>query len=56
MVQLSESPGRYGPGVLAGQHTVALLKELGYTEEQITNLKAREVVFWEATDPIGSLR
>ena len=42
---LSETPGRLAPGCLRGQHTEAILQELGYTEEQIAELEAKKVVF-----------
>jgi crotonobetainyl-CoA:carnitine CoA-transferase CaiB-like acyl-CoA transferase len=43
--ELSETPGRIAPGCLAGQHTRALLGELGYSEERIEDLLASRVVF-----------
>ncbi len=42
---LSETPGRVAAGCLRGQHTEAILQELGYTEEQIAGLVAKKVVF-----------
>ena len=47
VVDLSDSSGRAGPGPLKGQHTRPLLRELGYTDEQIHELKQRKVVDWE---------
>jgi len=44
-VTMSETPGRLAPSCLAGQHTVALLAELGYTDEEITALKATGAAF-----------
>ena len=40
---------RYGPSPLAGEHTDALLKELGYTAAEITHLRETGVV---ASEPI----
>jgi crotonobetainyl-CoA:carnitine CoA-transferase CaiB-like acyl-CoA transferase len=42
---LSETPGRIAPGCLRGEHTDAILRELGYNEEQIAELEAKKVVF-----------
>ena len=47
LVSFSETSGRAGPGPLKGQHTRAILKELGYAEEQILDLRERKVVDWE---------
>ena len=44
LVTFSQTPGRYGPGVLAGEHTDAILTELGYGREAIADLRARGVV------------
>ena len=47
VVDFSEATGRAGPGPLKGQHTRPILKELGYTDEQIHDFKQRKVVDWE---------
>ena len=47
VVDFSETAGKAGPGPLRGQHTRPILKELGYTDEQIGDLKQRKVVDWE---------
>ena len=47
VVTFSETSGRVGPGPLKGQHTRPILRELGYTNEQILDLKQRKVVDWE---------
>ncbi|WP_448625041.1 CaiB/BaiF CoA transferase family protein [Geodermatophilus sp. URMC 64] len=44
-VEMSETPGRVAPGCLAGQHTRALLAELGYSEERIEQLLDSRAVF-----------
>ena len=49
VVDFSETSGRAGPGPLKGQHTRPILRELGYTDEQIHDLKQRKVVDWEET-------
>ena len=47
VVGFSEASGRAGPGPLKGQHTRPILRELGYTDEEIADLKQREIVDWE---------
>ena len=47
VVSFSETSGRAGPGPLMGQHTRPILRELGYSDDQISDLKARRVVDWE---------
>ena len=47
VVTFSETSGRVGPGPLKGQHTRPILRELGYTHEQILDLKQQKVVDWE---------
>ena len=42
---LSETPGRLAPGCLRGQHTHAILAELGYSPEEIDKLESNNVVF-----------
>lgn len=49
LVRLSSTPARPGAGVLAGQHTRQLLRELGYAAPEIDDLYARRVV---ASEPV----
>ncbi len=44
-VTLSSTPGRVAPGCLPGQHTDALLAELGYSEQEIACLKQSRTTF-----------
>jgi crotonobetainyl-CoA:carnitine CoA-transferase CaiB-like acyl-CoA transferase len=46
-VSFSEMRGRVAPSPLLGQHTDAILTELGYTDEEIVQLKADNVVLAE---------
>jgi crotonobetainyl-CoA:carnitine CoA-transferase CaiB-like acyl-CoA transferase len=39
-ITFSETPGRVAPGCWTGQHTQAVLSELGYTSEEIAKLDA----------------
>ncbi|MGK2965146.1 MAG: CaiB/BaiF CoA transferase family protein [Tepidiformaceae bacterium] len=43
----SDTPVQYGPGVLGGEHTDALLRETGYDAEAIAGLWQRGVVWSE---------
>ena len=47
VVVFSETSGATGPGPLKGQQTRPILRELGYSDEQILDLKERRVVDWE---------
>jgi crotonobetainyl-CoA:carnitine CoA-transferase CaiB-like acyl-CoA transferase len=47
LLGFSESPLYCGAGVLAGQHTDALLRELGYDEATIARLRTDKVVWSE---------
>lgn len=47
LVHFSEMPGRFGPAVLAGQHTRQIMRELGYSNEEIEDYKRRGIVNWE---------
>ncbi len=53
VVELSLTPARVGPGPLRGQHTRAILGELGYSETRIDELKAGRVVDWEEVAPLA---
>ncbi len=50
IVRVNGGLDAYGPGVLAGEHTDALLAELGHTDAEITSLRAARVV---ASEPVG---
>ena len=47
VVSFEKNPGRYGGGMLAGEHTDQILGELGFDAEQITGLRDRGVVWSE---------
>jgi crotonobetainyl-CoA:carnitine CoA-transferase CaiB-like acyl-CoA transferase len=48
VAKFSDMNGRVEPGCLNGQHTEAILAELGYDDDAIAGLKARQVVFGRA--------
>jgi crotonobetainyl-CoA:carnitine CoA-transferase CaiB-like acyl-CoA transferase len=47
VVGFSETEGKAGPAPLRGEHTRPVLKELGYTDDQIWDYKQRGIVDWE---------
>ena len=47
VVEFSETAGKASPAPLKGEHTRPVLKELGYTDDQISDFKERGVVDWE---------
>ena len=47
LLRFSHTQSHAGPGVLKGQHTRPVLRELGYSEERINDLRERGVVYWE---------
>jgi crotonobetainyl-CoA:carnitine CoA-transferase CaiB-like acyl-CoA transferase len=49
-VALSDTPGRLAPGSLVGQHTEAILTELGYPPDRIDELLTRGAVFGPPRD------
>ncbi|MBV9509263.1 MAG: hypothetical protein JO303_03145, partial [Caulobacteraceae bacterium] len=44
-VTLSRTPARVGAASLVGQHTRAILEELGYSTAEIDDLAARKVIY-----------
>jgi crotonobetainyl-CoA:carnitine CoA-transferase CaiB-like acyl-CoA transferase len=49
LLEFSETPGQARPYCELGEHTRALLDELGYDDAAITELKDAEVVTWPAS-------
>jgi len=47
VVGFSETAGKAGPAPIKGEHTRPVLKELGYTDGQITDFKERGIVDWD---------
>ena len=47
VLNFSETPGEVRGGILRGQHTKPILHDLGYTDDQIDELRAKGVLDWE---------
>ena len=47
ILEFSETPCVAGPGIMRGQHTIPILTELGYSEDQIHQMRAKGVLDWE---------
>jgi crotonobetainyl-CoA:carnitine CoA-transferase CaiB-like acyl-CoA transferase len=46
IVSFSESALTLGPGNLCGQHTRSIMAELGYSDAEIADLRARNIIGW----------
>ena len=47
ILSFSRTPSKPGGGIIRGQHTFPILGELGYSEEQIREMRAQGVLDWE---------
>ena len=47
ILRFSHTQGRVGPGPLKGEHTQAILREMGYSQKVVHDMKERGVVEWE---------
>ncbi len=47
ILDFSHTKSVAGPGILRGQHTIPILKELGYTLPQIQAMRAKKALDWE---------
>ena len=47
VLEFSKTSCTVGPGILKGQHTMQILNELGYTADQIHQMKTAGVIDWE---------
>ena len=56
IIDFSDAPGCLEHGSFAGEHTVHVMRELGYTETQIADLRSRGVIDWEEVGRLPSAR
>ena len=47
ILRFSHSKSKVGPGPLKGEHTKAILQELGYSDAETSELKERRIIDWE---------
>ena len=50
ILEFSDMASEAGPGITRGQHTVPILKELGYDERRIHEMRAGGALDWEEMD------
>jgi crotonobetainyl-CoA:carnitine CoA-transferase CaiB-like acyl-CoA transferase len=52
IVNLSHTPGRYRTAPYPGEHTRAIMREVGYSDEQINEYRERRILDWEEANPL----
>ena len=52
IVHFSDMSGRFKLAPYPGEHTRALMEEVGYSEEQIEDYRERGIFHWEEANPI----
>jgi crotonobetainyl-CoA:carnitine CoA-transferase CaiB-like acyl-CoA transferase len=56
IVSFSDAPGRFEHGSFPGEHTLRLMRELGYADKQIADLRARQIIHREEVKRLPSAR
>jgi crotonobetainyl-CoA:carnitine CoA-transferase CaiB-like acyl-CoA transferase len=56
IINFSAAPGRLEHGSIPGEHTMRVMRELGYTDAQIAELRSRRVVHWEEVERLPFAR
>ena len=54
IVHFSEMAGSYRSAPYPGQHTRAIMEEVGYSEREIDDYRERHIVNWEEPNPIAA--
>ena len=47
ILEFSRTSSVAGPGILRGEHTIPILKELGFTESEVHEMRANKALDWE---------
>ena len=56
IINFSEAAGTLGPCSYGGEHTERIMRELGYDDDQVADLRKRRVVDWEEVNRINGAR
>jgi crotonobetainyl-CoA:carnitine CoA-transferase CaiB-like acyl-CoA transferase len=56
IIDFSEAPARLEHGPYPGEHTASVMRELGYTDAQIAELRSRRIIDWEKVERLPSAR
>jgi crotonobetainyl-CoA:carnitine CoA-transferase CaiB-like acyl-CoA transferase len=56
IINFSDVPGRLEHGSYAGEHTVRVMRDLGYSDEQTAELYSRRVIHWEEVERLPAAR
>ena len=56
IVNFSAAPARLSECSYGGEHTVRIMHELGYTDEQVADLRTRNVIHWEEVNRVPFAR
>jgi crotonobetainyl-CoA:carnitine CoA-transferase CaiB-like acyl-CoA transferase len=56
IIDFSKAPARLGHGPYPGEHTVQVMQELGYSDTQIQELRARRIIYWEEVNRLPLAR
>lgn len=54
IIDFSDSSARLEHGPFLGEHTVHVMQELGYTDEEIAELRLRRIIHWEEVNRLPS--
>jgi crotonobetainyl-CoA:carnitine CoA-transferase CaiB-like acyl-CoA transferase len=56
IVELYGASNRLGHGAFPGEHTISIMRELGYSDEEIGKLRSGGIIHWEDVNRLPSAR